>query len=282
MKPSISHEQAKEVLEKSYAKDGDEIQVVEHLDSYDDVNFKVEVGGTPYLLKIHNGVESKDFLKVYEAAEKDFYKRGALNSVIHLQSTIMGLLSAKGISTSEPQIARDTKAPVSVHSLPVVSTEHSPQKLAVRLFSWVQGKPMSAMTVLPIESLVDAGRFLGRLDKVLDQLGDESSDASGKDGSKNDKVVMDSSVLEPAARYHQWDGKHTSDLRSFTHCIENEKRRNLVLSIIDAFQRDIVDSGDCSQFRVGVNHGDYNDANILQKDDYSISGVIDFGDSVQR
>ncbi|KAL7565318.1 hypothetical protein ACA910_014603 [Epithemia clementina (nom. ined.)] len=284
LKPHLSKDQAKYVLVKSYANDGDQVEVVQQLDSYDDVNFKVTVKGKYYLLKIHNGVESKDFIKVYNAAGQDFYKKGCLNSVIHLQSTIMALLSANGIGTNQPITARDTNAPVCIHSLPVVSEDHSPQQLAVRLLSWVEGRPMSDATVLPIESLAEAGRFLGQLDKVLDHISDkDTNESTATDAIKTDSsnVVIDRSILEPAARFHQWDGKNTSDLRSFTPCIDDERKRSLVVSILDAFKRDIIDSGDYKEFRLGVNHGDYNDANILQNDDLSISGVIDFGDSVQ-
>ena len=56
----------------------------------------------------------------------------------------------------------------------------------------------------------------------------------------------------------------------------------MILSIIDAFEQSIVNSGDSAEFRVGVNHGDFNDANILLKDDLTAMGVIDFGDSVER
>lgn len=93
---------------------------------------------------------------------------------------------------------------------------------------------------------------------------------------------LDLSLLKPARRYHQWDGKHTSDIRPFTKYVEDEKRRGLILSIIDAFEREIINSGDAADFRVGVNHGDFNDANILLKDDLTALGAIDFGDSVER
>jgi Ser/Thr protein kinase RdoA (MazF antagonist) len=55
-----------------------------------------------------------------------------------------------------------------------------------------------------------------------------------------------------------------------------------VESIIDMFQSQIIDSGVASSFRIGINHGDFNDANILIGNDYKVSGVIDFGDSVER
>ena len=95
-------------------------------------------------------------------------------------------------------------------------------------------------------------------------------------------AVLDASLLIPARRYHQWDGKNTSDLRRFTDYIADSRRRDLVLSIIDAFESEIVATRAADKFRIGIIHGDFNDANILVDDQLSISGVIDFGDSVER
>mmetsp|Transcript_19390 Transcript_19390/g.40090 ORF Transcript_19390/g.40090 Transcript_19390/m.40090 type:complete len:370 (-) Transcript_19390:739-1848(-) len=335
LKPSITKDLAKKVLEQSYASDGEQIEVISELDSYDDVNFRVKLGGVPFLLKIHNGVESKDFVKVYEAAGNNYSKKGCMNSVVHLQSTMMALLSNHGINTSLPKTALDTDAPVCIHSLPVVSSNHSPQKLVVRLLSWVEGKLMSEVDILPVETLADAGKYLGRMDKILDEISMSAiqptekgppectekkeqlsawvsfqrrpssrsfavsasqNSASGSllsaaakqiqeedaAGLEEEEVDLDSSILEPARRFHQWDGKNTTQVRSFTSCISDERRRSLVISILDAFQTEIMDTGDHKQFRQGVIHGDYNDANVLVDDSYHVSGVIDFGDSVER
>ena len=81
---------------------------------------------------------------------------------------------------------------------------------------------------------------------------------------------------------NQWDGKNTSDLRRFTDYIADSRRRDLVLSIIDAFESEIVATRAADKFRIGIIHGDFNDANILVDDQLNISGVIDFGDSVER
>ena len=135
---------------------------------------------------------------------------------------------------------------------------------------------MSSVKLLPIESLADAGRFLGRIDKALDNLVPD-----------DDKTCLrDESLLVAARRYHQWDGKNTLGLRNFVHYIKDERRRKLVESILDAFQKEIIDSKVGESFRKGVNHADYNDANILtlmsSDGNLHVSGVIDFGDSVER
>jgi hypothetical protein len=145
LKPNPTEDQVLEVIQKSYAddKDADSVKIIRQLDSYDDSNYLVEITGVRYLLKFHNGVESKNFLETYEAAGQEYYKAGHMNSVIHLQTAVMQLLNREGIQTSAPisPKQKDTdvnnnQMPLSVHSMAVVSDEHSPCDLVVRLLSW--------------------------------------------------------------------------------------------------------------------------------------------------
>ena len=317
LKPSVSPEEAKEIMTALYASQpDDQIEILTELESYDDVNFKVALNGTQYLLKIHNGVESGDFYKVFQAAHRQYNKPGHMGSVIHLQTAMMDLLSTNNVPTSAPIPTKDGM-PIGLQELSVVSAEHSPQRLVIRLLTWVNGKLMSAVPLMPIETLADCGRLLGKVHSVFDMLDATTLQSintihqgasSGLkrrasflnvDGEqKEDMVVtdkirqaqlwkvpesgLDVSLLDAARRYHQWDGKNTADLRQFCKHIPDEKRRGMILSIIDAFQKEIIDSNDAAELRVGVNHGDFNDANILLGDDLTALGVIDFGDSTER
>lgn len=315
-KPSITTEQAMDIMKNLYAKDeGDKIEILTQLESYDDVNFKVSLNGTYFLLKIHNAVESADFCKEYEEAGRNYKQKGHMGSVIHLQTAMMDLLSTNKVPTSAPVPTKEG-IPVGLQDLPVVSVEHSPRPLVVRLLTWVNGKLMSAVQLMPIETLADCGRLLGRVHSVFNRLDASSlqsinilqgasqgmtrraSSLKIHEEAKEEMVVtdkirqaqlwkipesgLDLSLLKAARRYHQWDGKNTSDLRNFCKYIQDEKRRGMILSIIDAFEQSIINSGDSAEFRVGICHGDFNDANILLKDDLTAMGVIDFGDSTER
>jgi Ser/Thr protein kinase RdoA (MazF antagonist) len=315
-KPSVTPAQATTIIQALYAKpDGsDTIEVVRQLDSYDDVNFMVKLNDTLHLLKIHNGVESEDFLRAYEAAGHEYNKTGHMGSVIHLQTAIMDLLSVNDIPTSA-NLPTQEGMPVGLYELPVVSSKDSPRQLVVRLLSWVHGKLMASVPLMPVETIADTGRLLGKVHLVLNKLDQanlqsinilkdapkrvkrRASLVQGRE-AKEDMVItdkirqaqmwkipdsgLDESLLRAARRYHQWDGKNTADLRNFVHHVTDEKRRSIVISIIDTFQHELIDSGDAQELRVGVNHGDFNDANVLLADDLSAKGVIDFGDSVER
>jgi Ser/Thr protein kinase RdoA (MazF antagonist) len=153
--------------------------------------------------------------------------------------------------------------PCVIHSLPVVSKDHSPRPLVVRLLGFVSGRPMQSLPMLPIEALANAGTFLGTLSTCLSKL-------------STDEVLA-------AKRYHQWDGKNTLDLRNFTRYIDDDRKRGMVESVLDAFQTELIDSKVAeTSFPTGLIHGDFNDANFLLDNDFCVSGVIDFGDSVER
>lgn len=180
LKPKVTADEVTALLEKHYVSESQEVKVLRELDSYDDVNYMVSLGETSYLFKIHNGVESRDYLDVVKEADGEFYRKGAMKSVIQLQTAIMYNLKRNDVSTSVPiKPVRPNQGsktpPLIVSELPVVSKGHCPCRLVCRLFSWVQGRPMSAIELLPAETLADCGRFLGRLDGALDHMVSEAN-----------------------------------------------------------------------------------------------------------
>jgi hypothetical protein len=276
-----------------------QIKVIKELDSYDDKNVWLSINGTDYVAKVHNGVESKDLIdRLYPTKDDgphqddDDDNSSYKHSAIHLQNAMMIHLNEHGITTNLPQqpvvgssIRRSIRSssssndgdgdrsdsserillptPAVICSLPVVMAGHSPKDLVVRLLGWVPGRPMSTFSMLPLEAIADAGRFLGKLSMCLQSLSTTN--------------------LHAARRYHQWDGKNTTDLKDFVQYIMEDTKRSMVVSVIDAFQKDLIDSGVAEQsFPKSLIHGDFNDANFLLNDNFQVTGVIDFGDSVER
>jgi Phosphotransferase enzyme family len=268
LKPIPSEEDVYQILRETYFFDGDSsnavakndpgIRILCQLDSYDDCNYKVALNGELFLLKITNGLESQDFVK-YSSNDNGSDHDGE-GSIIHFQHDIMNLLHEHHICTTVPvPSTQRNPSSVTLHWMPVRSAAHSPFLFAVRLYTWVHGRPMSTIPHLPLESLIGAGQMLGRMDRALDEW--SATDTAGR-------------------RYHQWDGKNTLDLRKFTSYIPHPQRRSMVESILAAFaeRRSIM----AASFRIGVIMGDYNDANIILDENLQFAGVIDFGDSVER
>jgi Ser/Thr protein kinase RdoA (MazF antagonist) len=255
LKPICTIEQVESAVQKSF---GSDIKVVKALDSYDDQNFLAVRDNVSFLVKIHNGWESRNFCDAFEACGRSYED---CSSVIHLQTSIMDHLSVNGIPTSKAELCDDL--PLSIHSLPVQSDSHSPCKLVVKLMTWVYGRPMSSLSQLPLECLYSAGRFLGTMRQALDKM----------DVSRH---------AEAAQRFHAWDGKQTCHIQHFVWAIDDPSKRSMVQSILSSFRSRILDSGIDKQFDVGIIQGDFNDANIIVDDNFSIAGVIDFGDSLER
>jgi Phosphotransferase enzyme family len=191
---------------------------------------------------------------------------------------------------------QEHESPVSIHTIPVADPTRSPAPLVVRLYEWIPGRPMSTIPVLALETLAEVGRMLGRVHTALDPLstnddshhkllvraesnlierqqqslllslsssssvGPTTTTAADDDHQqrRRNRHLKDASLLIPARRFHQWDGKHTVELRTFLSYISIAKRRNMIESIIAAFDATIVQTGLAEKFRKGINHGDFN------------------------
>jgi len=339
LKPNPSHDEVIQAVKSIYGLS--DVHIVKDLESYDDRNYLVRNGESSYLVKIHNGVESSQFLRsnfqFQELSEKligdggiqectahtpssshAHSYNGISSSNVNLQTSpasspissktntspldISFLGSAdyakvvfslstnhRGVSSidlqnyifeklKEPKYKIKASIPIYIATdnanelshtavlklFPVVSPNYSPCRLVMRLLRWVEGTPMSACIPMSIETLAQAGVYLGNLCHALDDLTRE-----------NHLAVLSST------RYHAWDGKYTLDLEKFTHFIQDPQRRSLVTSVIDAFRED-MDMKTQQNFRCGILHGDFNDANIILNGKGYVDGVIDFGDSTYR
>lgn len=263
LKPDPSAEQVIEAILETYHQDA---KIVKELESYDDRNYLIEMGSSKYLCKVYNGVESAQYAKC--SAEESSGSDPKVLSPIHLYSLIWNHLNQPrySIKTSSPLPipGRTIEPHVSMHSLPVTSKEHTPSRLCLQLLEWVEGSTMASCHAIPIETLVDAGQYLGKVCIALDDLTSNNPTA---------KLTAD--------RYHAWDGKNTLDIQDFVECIDNEERRALVQSVLNSFKRDLIANPNKPNFRMGILQGDFNDANIILSDG-KVSGVIDFGDTTLR
>lgn len=263
LKPDPSQSEVIAAICQNYHQPESSVKILKELESYDDRNYLIEMKDKKYLCKVYNGVESQKYISCKDLAAKS--SDPAALSSIHLYSEIFSHLNQEkyGIKTSSPvPIPSSIAAPhIGIHTLPVTSKEHSPSKLAVQLLEWVEGVTLASIPHLPIETLIEAGQYLGKVCLALDDL-----------------TVSSPVAKMTADRYHAWDGKNTLDLQAFVSCIGDENRRALVQSVLDSFRKDIIEAGEDSKFRRGILQADFNDANIILKDG-KVSGVIDFGDT---
>ena len=294
LKPKVTPEEALSILTDLYIPDGfghnvelPRCEVIEQLDSYDDINYLVEIDGERALLKIYNGVESQYYIDAHARKRARLHDSADVNdaasrtSFIDMHTAIYKHLAApkynlttgrsipvKNSASSNYDDDYDDDS-VCIRDLSVITEEHSPQQLVVRLQTWVNGYPLSSVKWCSIETLVDAGCYLGRMSHALDDLAEVDEDA-----------------LQASKKYHAWDGRHFADVEKYMSHIEDKDRMMLVSSIVHTFKKEIVESGEGDKFRMGINHADFNDANIIVNDvdgtGIKVAGVIDFGDTVHR
>lgn len=97
LKPNPTDEEVLAVLSKTYPTM--KLEIVKELDSYDDKNYLVidtANDGTKYLAKVHNGVESLDYINKHSSSSSH-------TSVIDLQNAIFSHMnSVEGVTTSAP------------------------------------------------------------------------------------------------------------------------------------------------------------------------------------
>ena len=236
------------------------------------------------MLKIHNGVESEQYIAAHvrKRARLDKVDAAGRTCIIDMHTAIYDYLSApkynlttcrsipvKNSPSSSNDVDDDRDDSICIRDLSVISDEHSPMQLVVRVQTWVHGSPLSDIKWCSIETLVDAGCYLGRMSHALDDL-----------------AASDAEVLQASKHYHAWDGRNILDLEPYTSYLDKNDQRKLVTSIIDSFKKEIIESGEGDKFRMSINHADFNDANIIVGNEdgtgIKVSGVIDFGDTVYR
>lgn len=133
LKPAYSIDDAKRLLAEHFAVTTEDVT---ELDSYDDQNWLVGSPGGCYVLKAHNGVESRN------------------TGLLEAQSRLLKHLEESGI-----------KAPVEAQSRVDL------HGTTLRLLRWVEGEVLSNSTITPLV-LGDAGQFLGSIRSALDDFDD--------------------------------------------------------------------------------------------------------------
>lgn len=211
------------------------------LPSERDQNFRLTTAsGDQYVLKVAN---SKEEL-----------------SVLDFQNQALMHIRQKRVSNKTPPIGcPEVLSALDGNRVSVIAGADG-QKHAVRMLSYLPGKPFAGVKPKSAPLLESLGRFFGDLDGLLD----------GFD--------------HPAAhREFHWDLKHAVDtITRLQKWISNLEDRRLVGRFLKRFQADTAQS--LSGLRMGVVHNDGNDHNVLVMPagqwDHRVSGVIDFGDMI--
>ncbi|XP_055077509.1 hydroxylysine kinase-like [Periophthalmus magnuspinnatus] len=177
-------------------------------------------------------------------------------TVIEVQTFAMSFLHENGIPTQKG-IFTVTGQLMSIHEL---DCGFGLQKYLVRLLSYLPGKIISKVPLTP-QLLYETGKMAAKIDKVLQKMEHPSISVLDRDN-------------------FNWKLSNLPALEKSLFVLDGERLQEVVKSVIGLFKSFVAPK--YPYFRKCINHGDFNDFNVLVQPDnngiYKICGIIDFGD----
>ncbi len=225
--PSFTSQQAEQIAKTSFGIKASATP----LPSERDQNFRlIAADGRSYVLKIANPHEN--------------------HTALAFQNQIMIHLSAHGITCPMVCNTADGAAITSVQNI-------TGTLFAVRLLTYVEGKPLGNYKPHLPETLYDIGRFIGNMDVALQQF-------------RGDRIVNED--------FH-WDLANAQAVIQANLHVHDDESQALLQHFLDIYQQ--YTAPHLAQLPVGLIHNDANNHNIILNNNGAIAGIIDFGDMVE-
>ena len=220
----------------------EKVEFVRELESYDDRNAELVVGGDRVVLKLHNGVESSGaglaFVRAQRRALRWLAKDGKVEAPVDVDGDVDG---------------DDAKAE-EVTVVTLGGVQH-----AVRMLRYVEGELLFDAYRRAATREEDARRLYRRVGEALGSL-----DACLR-------TFEDESTL----REHVWDVRCFANTKQFLPFVRDPNRRATLEEIHDAFSA--AEPEMRRQLRSQVIQGDANDRNLVVTPSGNVA-VLDFGD----
>ncbi|KAM4739459.1 hydroxylysine kinase isoform 2-T3 [Anableps anableps] len=177
-------------------------------------------------------------------------------TIIEVQTCAMSFLYQNGLPAQ-------TVVPTTsgqLMSLEEMDCGYGCQKYLVRLLTYLPGVTISKVPVPP-KLLYETGRTAARMDEVLQKM--EHPHLS---------ILQRENFI--------WSLSNICLLEGYMSVLDGDSLQEVVKSVIHQYKNSVIPKR--SNFRKCINHGDFNDLNVLvQPDDnhgHKISGILDFGD----
>ncbi|KAJ0032543.1 hypothetical protein NQD34_002624 [Periophthalmus magnuspinnatus] len=177
-------------------------------------------------------------------------------SLIEVQTFAMSFLHENGIpaQTATPAVTGQ------LMSLEELDCGFGRQNYLVRLLSYLPGNTISKAPVTP-QLLFETGKMAAKMDKVLQKMDHPNIRELDRDG-----LI--------------WSLSNLLALEKYMYVLDGEPLQEVVKSVIDLYKTTVVPN--YLHFRKCINHGDFNDLNVLVQPNnsgcYKICGILDFGD----
>jgi len=150
-----------------------------------------------------------------------------------------------------------------------VKISENEEPCVVRILTFLPGKTLYEVSPWTPELFYQAGQFIARMDEAW--------------------IDFHHPVF--AQRKYIWYLKDVLMVREYLYAVEDTDQREMCAQVLDDFEAKVVSQMD--KLERGMIHGDYNEQNMLVRPkegvsscssdgrDYFVSGVIDFGDSIE-
>ncbi|KAL6108075.1 hykk [Pungitius sinensis] len=177
-------------------------------------------------------------------------------SMIEVQTYAMSVLHQNGLpaQTALPNAAGQ------LMSLEEIDCGHGVQKYLVRLLTYLPGTTISKVPLTP-QLLYETGKMAARMDQILQKM-------------EHPQLGL----LERGTLI--WSLSNLLQLEAYVNILEGDPLEEIVKSVIHQYKTSVMPRR--SKFRKCINHGDFNDLNVLvqldESDGHRISGILDFGD----
>ncbi|XP_036378022.1 hydroxylysine kinase [Megalops cyprinoides] len=177
-------------------------------------------------------------------------------TLIEMQTHTMTFLHQRGIpaQTALPTLTGQ------MMSLEDIDCGSGCQKYLVRLLTYLPGTTIAKVPCSP-QILYQTGKMAAMMDRVLQGM-----------EHPNLWVLQRKNFI--------WNLSNVPLLEPYLHVMDGDPVQQVVKEVIEMYKRQVLPN--LGSFRKCINHGDFNDLNILVEPDdlegYKISGILDFGD----
>uniref|UniRef100_A0A8D3E6X4 Hydroxylysine kinase n=2 Tax=Scophthalmus maximus TaxID=52904 RepID=A0A8D3E6X4_SCOMX len=178
------------------------------------------------------------------------------HKLIEMQTYAMSFLHQNGLPA---QTALPT-ASGQLMSLEEMDCGYGCQKYMVRVLNHLPGTTVSKVPLTP-QLLYDIGKTAARMDKILKEMAHPELSAL-----QRDKFI--------------WSLSNVTLLEGYLNVLDGDPLQQVIKSVIHLYKSSVV--AKYPNFRKCINHGDFNDLNVLvqpdESDGHRITGILDFGD----
>ncbi|XP_029356265.1 hydroxylysine kinase [Echeneis naucrates] len=176
--------------------------------------------------------------------------------LVEMQTYTMTFLRQKGFPT---QVVQPTTSG-QLQSLEETDCGNGPQKYLVRLLTYLPGTTLSKVPLTP-QLLYEAGKMAAMMDKTLQEMEHPF-------------------LCELQREGFIWSLSNVDLVEKYLSVLDGDPLQDMAKSIIHQYKTSVVPKQ--PNFRKCINHGDFNDLNVLVQPDgndgHTISGILDFGD----